>query len=486
MTAIKRARHVLPAVLALAVACTGIYWPYDDVEETPVRSIDRPDNYIRGGFGKIVVGVHRPEHGGEPEARYVALSGGGDTPTSIYRLSLGVEIGGGLAYSYASAIRSDPFSLYFTGAALASIPEWEYVDTDRGCVIIGEPGYEGSIGGFSRYCMDSSDSENPRRIEGTNLSSPTVGMPTGAGRSLAVLASPATASDAIPDSLRYVVVGAEGTAHLMGNMLSPTNTPGVEPPTGLETVDFGVAVAAGHTGTSWPAWLAVGSEGRVYVYGVWDDPATTGAGEDPDHLWLQACYESTGREGFGTLLWSADVDGDGRTELAVGSHPDTEGRTEDVVVVDGTTFHDGAVPDPYPTVTCTPVPEDAVFTCQDFPDRGIACGDQPDFGASFAVGDLDDDGASEVVIGAPGALAGGKRAGAVLIYHPSDPAVPVSALRDAYPERNQKLGWAVTVSEIAGMDEVIAGAPGSKEVFVFYCSGVGQDDPDFHGGKVCR
>ena len=32
----------------------------------------------------------------------------------------------------------------------------------------------------------------------------------------------------------------------------------------------------------------------------------------------------------------------------------------------------------------------------------------------------------------------------------------------------------------------ISRSGGSNEVFVFYCSGVGNDDPDFHSGNICR
>ena len=81
------------SVTAMVMSCTGINWPYKMTEDTPVRSIDRPDNYIRGSFGKLVVPVFRPEFEDLEEGRYLALSAGGDSPTSIYTLSLGEAIG---------------------------------------------------------------------------------------------------------------------------------------------------------------------------------------------------------------------------------------------------------------------------------------------------------------------------------------------------------------------------------------------------------
>lgn len=484
MTSQASSRLLTPVcIAALMASCTIVNWPSKMMDETPVRSIERPENYIRGNFGSVIVPAWRPAHDGEEDVRYVAASGGGDTPTGIYRLSRGGDIGGGRVFTYALDIRSSPYLGYYTGMALASAAEWDYLPSlDRACVIVGEPGLESDSGGFSRYCLDTLDGENPRRVPGAQFRTLAPDVPTRLGRSVAVLPAPGTD----PPSLRYLVLGAVGSVHLMNNNFEYAVAPSLEVDTTIEVPDYGVAVAAGRLGAGWPAWVAVGSESRVYVWGIWDDPATTGD-PDPDHVWLQACWESPGRNGFGTRIWAGDIDGDGRDDLAIGAGPLVEARTEELVVVDASEFWDALPPDPYPTIICRDVPESTVFACGDFPDRGVTCGAYQGFGSSFAVGDLDGEGSSEVVIGVPGVMIEGKaRAGAVLIYDPSNPTAPVSALRDATPESGTRLGTSVAVSEIAGQDEVIAGSPGSNEVFVFYCSGVGNDTPEGRRDVHCR
>jgi hypothetical protein len=133
------------------------------------------------------------------------------------------------------------------------------------------------------------------------------------------------------------------------------------------------------------------------------------------------------------------------------------------------------------------VPEDIVFECGDITARSVSCTDHPDFGASFATGDLDGDGSNEVAIGAPNALVSDRPgAGSVFLYDPGSPASPLNALHDAVPVKNQKLGLSLAISPVAGQDEVIAGAPGTDEVFVFFCSGVGGDTPAATGTARCR
>jgi hypothetical protein len=476
-----RAKVPIVVVLLLACGCTGINWPYDLVKKTPVRSIERPDSYKIGRFGERLVSLTMPEVEGEELSRYAVISAGNASPTAIWRLSKAEVIGGKLAYMYASNIRSDPYANYVTGADLASTTVWNYMDTDYACVIIGEPGPDLSAGGFTRYCMFTLDAENPRRVEGTGFVTSAMTTPERVGRSLAVVSIPG--SD--PDELAYIALGAEGSVHLLNAALNKALAPSLEPPTGLEAEDFGMSVAAGLTGSSWPAWVAVGSETRVYVFAVWDDPATTDA--SPDDVWLQACYESPSRNGFGSLLHAADIQGDGATELVISADPDVLDRTNDVIVIDGTRFYHAAVPSPYPTIACEEVTADEIYECGDFADRGVTCDSHPDFGAGFAVGDLDQDGDNEVAIGAPHATVAGKaRAGAVLIYDPLDTIAPISALRDATPQKNARLGFSVIVQDVAGEQEVVAGSPGSDEVFVFYCSGVGDDVPEMSEGGRCR
>jgi hypothetical protein len=495
MTSSRRLVPCLTAcALVLAGGCTLANWPYDLQDDTPVLSVDKPDSFKKSEFGALVMPIHKPLGPEDPRGTYVAVAAPAPSPTSIHRLARGEEIlGGKMVRLYASAIRAEPWSKYDTGTAMASVSEWVYLDEsepDLGCLVLGEPGFEGmstAAGGFTRLCLETTDTENPRRVEGSGLRTQDAVVPSAVGRSVATLTLPGS------DELKYIVLGAEGSVHLLNNRLNMGLAPSLEPTD--EADDYGVAVAAGHLGDDWPAWVAVGSLGRVHLYVVWDDPVTAPPdfpdGPDPDDWWLQASWESAERVGFGTRLWSGDVDDDGLTDLVVGTDPGIQDRAEDVVIVLGSSIESllpAAIPPPvHPTVVPQSVPEDVVVGCVDFDERDVSCGQPSRFGSSVAVGDLDADGDSELVVGAPGAKVGTRNsAGAVYVFDPDAPAVPLAVLRDAMPEGGAHLGESVGVAHVTDRDEVVAGAPGTSELFVFFCSGVGDDNPNDADGALCR
>ncbi len=481
MNASKRCLGTMARIRPIAAAvllagCTGLNWPYDLAENTPVRSMPRPDAYKVGGFGHVIIPVFQPASTDVAEALYLGVTAGPASPTAILRLSYDGEPGGGkLMHVYATNVLDDPWGPWITGTALGAASEWTYLDVtpDLGCVIVGEPGYEGAPGGFSRYCMLTTDVENPRRVEAVDMRMRDLTTPEAVGRSLTTLVDPGTSA------LRYIVLGSMEGAFLLNNTMSKALAPSLEAPTGMTVDDLGAAVAAGTLGTDWPALAASGGDCPVLLVGARGAPAAGGpGGPDPDDAWLQACWQ--GGTGFGTVLAASDVDGDGRDDLLVGALPDIDGRVTTVTLVDGAGFWDALPPVPYPDVTCTDIDSEGftTFECSDVPERGVECGTTSGFGASMAAGDVDQDGSNEVAIGAPGAIVSGKNeAGAVYVFDPGDPAVPLGVLRHAIAEKNANLGASLAMPDIAGEDEIVAGSPGTDEVFLFWCSLIGTDVP---------
>ncbi|MCA9674570.1 MAG: VCBS repeat-containing protein [Kofleriaceae bacterium] len=92
------------------------------------------------------------------------------------------------------------------------------------------------------------------------------------------------------------------------------------------------------------------------------------------------------------------------------------------------------------------------------------------FGASLAAGDLDGDGADELVIGAPRSNPDGvNNAGAAYIYSLSGGTFTIEAtLHDAQPEDEQQLGKAVAVVPWTAGGRSIVVVGGATEIFTYF------------------
>jgi len=267
-------------------------------------------------------------------------------------------------------------------------------------------------------------------------SEPAAGSGPAASPRLAFGPAPARSADEVPDPAR---VGGFGTALAS---LADLDGDGVdEIVVGAPTGDAREPEADGAgRGT---VWLLSGAGGDVL--GAWLGP---GAGDR-----------------FGAALAVADFDGDGREEVAVGAP--------------------GARADAGAVYVLRPLEASMAFDA-----AGSAAGDR--FGAALAAGDVDGDGTSDLVVGAPGAAGPDGRTGRVVAF--------------ALPERTSILSMALGVDGALfgaaldaahdldgdGCDDVCVGAPGDMtsrgqdragKVWVL-STGTGGVIAEFEGDKV--
>jgi FG-GAP repeat len=173
----------------------------------------------------------------------------------------------------------------------------------------------------------------------------------------------------------------------------------------------------------------------------------SGAGSE---LFTQAASGGAVEAGdaFGAALASGDFNGDGITDLAVGAPLEDVGSTLDAGAVSVLFGTDDGLTGGGPLLTQAPSRPEA--------------NDQ--FGAALAGGDLDDDPADDLVIGAPFESVGSIfSAGIIHVVYGPDVAAPtqqfgqpVSAVED-----DDSFGFALAAGDVNGdgFDDVVAGAP---------------------------
>ena len=470
-------RVVFLAAALVAAGCSFVteFWTFDD--DTPVVAFGRPENYERSPFGAALAVRRVPTS--EGDATLVAVSAGPGSATETYRWSVGdrLETDRHVA-SICSPISArvderDPTDETTcddsgTGAALLWLAA-AGLGTDpcgEGVLVVGQPnagrnalGETVSYGRIAVYCAatDRTVGAYRQRAATEHL-----------GRALA---------DWPGGDRPVVAIGADGAVWLapVDRLLSPGEwTPVSAAP--RDDPAFGGALAAGRAAGG--GWLAVGAShlaarsGDSWLAIVRDtnpDPATAA-------YEVVACREDAGPTPLGGGLAAADLDGDRNDELLA------QGATG-ILVFDGA----GLAARGTVVATCDLEPGPGVLSCPADGRDGVEC--SAEFGASIASGDLDADGAPELLVGDPGATVSGvSRAGAVHVFVRDGTGWRWSAaLRDAVPEAGARLGATLAVGPVRGRDEPFVGSPGSGEVFVFYCSGLPGDAPNAPGlGATCR
>jgi hypothetical protein len=454
------------ALLGLGLASCTLstkFWEFDD--KAPVRSSGAPSSFRGDDFGTVMAPVSLPATlpsvGEGFVGDYLAVAGTAPSELIILRFSDGEDLEDGrlfLRYPYEF---DDAFDDSGFGASLAAAPCCPGPTTAFGCIAVGVPG--------------------AGRIDIVDVA--------GAGASYTVSAvdSAGTTLDFIipdPDQpYAGLVVGGEGGAAFApgdgtGGEYLLEVPPAIGQPAAVESVSSGDLDA----GTM--PYLAVGSDGRVDIFRF--DTVSDG------YLFDECIEDPSG--GFGTVLATADADGDGLEDLLIGARADTPGRYASVMVLSGDRFSGPPGPPPSSCVQASSINAAdgllGILGCADLPSRDIVCGADPAFGASIAVGDLDATPPAEIIVGAPRAEVEGKsEAGTALIFS-LDPANPMGAqllsgLRIASPSAEDHLGDPLAVLSIAGRDEVFAGMPDEGRVLLFYCSGAGEDTHP-PGNRFCR
>jgi hypothetical protein len=146
----------------------------------------------------------------------------------------------------------------------------------------------------------------------------------------------------------------------------------------------------------------------------------------------------------------ADFDGDGNTDLAVGAPQENVGATLEA----------GAVSIFYGIAAGTGLPSASQTLVQ----ANVEAGDQ--FGAALTVGNFNNDGFEDLVVGAPGEDLGATAdAGAVNLFLGAAAGLTTSqVLVQDNPETGDQFGAALTVGFIDGgfFEDLVAGAPGEN------------------------
>jgi hypothetical protein len=191
--------------------------------------------------------------------------------------------------------------------------------------------------------------------------------------------------------------------------------------------------------------------------------------------------------GFGLAVATADLDGDGNDEIAVGAGSENAGRM-DVVHVYSTANAPG-------DTTCdTTWSERLAIRCANATDRDVTCeGFSSGFGSSIAGGDVDGDGRDELFVGIPNAAVHSvTRAGAVFVYKATGTGASIAltraaVLRDQEPQVDYMLGREVRVALIGTREEPFVAVPGQPAVRMFVCTGLDGDRPMANGlSEECR
>jgi hypothetical protein len=390
------------------------------------------------GYSDVIVGAPYYDNGQSDEGRaYVYHGSAGGLATQFHWQADGNQVGASLGYSVATAgdVNGDGYS-----DAIVGVPYYDNGQDSEGRAYV----YHGTASGLSDTPAWIEESDQPEACFGGSV---------------------ATAGDVNGDGFSDVIVGAsnfsggqdhEGRAyvyHGSAGGLSPT-------PAWIAEGDYPFASFAGSVATAGDVngdgfsdviigAYSYSSSGRAFVY----HGSANGLGVAE---WAVMGGQS-GAEFGASVATAGDVNGDGYADVIVGA----PGSLRSVFVYSGSAAGLAAMP---------------AWT-----EEGDGSADR--FGASVATaGDVNGDGYSDVIVGAPFATSSYGTLGQALVYHGSPSGLGI-ANWIAEITQSANIGWSAgTAGDVNGdgFSDVIVGAPrydnGQEDeglVLVYHGSSIG-------------
>jgi len=191
------------------------------------------------------------------------------------------------------------------------------------------------------------------------------------------------------------------------------------------------------------------------------------------------CIETPGAEPFSGTMATGDIDGDGADELALSAGLGQAGSKK-VYVYDIASLISG-MSGPGAADCGGGMHLPRLVLEPDEGDLDVECADSCHFGAALALGEIStEDAFAEIVVGAPEASVDGtKEAGAVYIYTVTNWSMGQvelsSQVAHSSPSRGHWFGGGLTIAPLAGRNELVIATTGKGNLYVAFCTGVGQD-----------